>query len=361
MTIYKTQLFAWRLLSFIFLCFLLSSCETGYLIKNSYYQLQLLNQRKPIETILLQDQLSGEEKRKLNLAQEAKTFAEEKMGLTATKNYTSYVPLEGKYLSYVVSAAEKWKLQPIQWYFPITGTVPYKGFFKESQAEAFEQELLQTNVDTYRRGVSAFSTLGWFDDPIYSSMLNYQDEDLVNTIIHETVHATIYIPSSADFNERLATFLGNQGTLEFYRQKEGPESPTVKRILDNNLDEALFAEFISTEIINLELWYPTIQSHDENLRQKKFQQIQSDFLSKIQPKMKTKHFQNFSKIPLNNARILALKTYIMDQKDFESVFKKMNNNFHTFLEKMKSLKNKKKPEEILKTWAHATSSLNFDN
>ncbi len=352
MTFCQNLLPRWKNLIFTPFIVFLCSCETGYLIKNSYYQLQLLNQREPIEKILKKNTLSEEEKRKLKLVQEAKLFAEEKMGLAPTKNYTSFVALKDRYLSYVVSASLKWKLQPIQWYFPITGSVPYKGFFKESQAEEFEKELLQKpNVDTYRRGVSAFSTLGWFNDPIYSSMLNYHDEDLVNTIIHETVHATIYIPSSADFNERLASFLGNQGTLEFYRQKEGPDSPTVQSIMNSNFDESLFAEFISEEIINLELWYPTIQIQDESLRQQKFQQIQSNFLNKIQPKMKTTHFLNFTKYPLNNARLLALKTYMMDQKDFEIIFEKLNKNFQAFLNKMKSLKDEKNPEVILKKWA----------
>jgi predicted aminopeptidase len=262
----KTQqiwIFLGKPLILLLTCLLLSSCETGYLIKNSYYQLRLLQKREPIESILQQEKLNAEEKRKLQLAQEAKQFAEEKMGLATTKNYTSYVALDEKYLTYVVSASEKWNLQAIQWSFPITGAVPYKGFFQENQAVEFEKELLLNNVDTYRRGVSAYSTLGWFNDPIYSSMLNYNDEDLVNTIIHETVHATIYIPSSADFNERLASFLGNQGTLEFYRQKEGPHSLTVLKIIENNHDEAVFAKFISEELVKLEAWYPTISVQDD--------------------------------------------------------------------------------------------------
>ncbi len=355
----KTQqiwIFLGKPLILLLTCLLLSSCETGYLIKNSYYQLRLLQKREPIESILQQEKLNAEEKRKLQLAQEAKQFAEEKMGLATTKNYTSYVALDEKYLTYVVSASEKWNLQAIQWSFPITGAVPYKGFFQENQAVEFEKELLLNNVDTYRRGVSAYSTLGWFNDPIYSSMLNYNDEDLVNTIIHETVHATIYIPSSADFNERLASFLGNQGTLEFYRQKEGPHSLTVLKIIENNHDEAVFAKFISEELVKLEAWYPTISVQDESVRQKRFQEIQSRFEKNIRPQMQSTHFLNFSKAPLNNARLLALKTYMMDQADFEFVFQKLNRNFSLFLEKMKLLKNEKKPEVVLKKWALGTSN-----
>lgn len=356
MTTQKIWLLLGKPLILVLACLFLSSCETGYLIKNSYYQLRLLQKREPIESLLQQEKLNSEEKRKLLLAQEAKKFAEEKMGLASTKNYTSFVSLDEKYLTYVVSAAEKWKLQPIQWYFPITGSVPYKGFFQEKQAVEFEKELLLNNVDTYRRGVSAFSTLGWFNDPIYSSMLNYNDEDLVNTIIHETVHATIYIPSSADFNERLASFLGNQGALEFYRQKEGPHSLTVVKIIENNHDEALFAKFISEELNNLQAWYPTVSVQDESVRQKKFQEIQSRFENTLRPQMQSTHFLNFSKAPLNNARLLALKTYMMDQADFEVVFQKLNGNFSLFLQKMKMLTKENKPEEVLKSWALGTSN-----
>src|SRR5690606_3806447 len=123
-------------------------------------------------------------------------------------NYSEVAWLDRRYVSWTVSASDPWRLQPYEWSFPIVGRVPYLGFFKEEEAREKEQELIQKGLDTYLRGVSAYSTLGWFEDPLLSSMLNYEDHVLAETLIHELVHTTIWIKNSTDFNERLASYLG---------------------------------------------------------------------------------------------------------------------------------------------------------
>ena len=128
-----------------------------------------------------------------------------------TKNYSTFVNLHRPYVTYIVSAAPKNELKYYTWYFPIIGSVPYKGYFNEAGANGEARDLASEGYDTYVRGVTAYSTLGWFKDPILSSMLAYSDYDMVNTIIHETVHTTIYIKSNANFNERLASYLGDLG------------------------------------------------------------------------------------------------------------------------------------------------------
>jgi predicted aminopeptidase len=330
-----------------FLLLGLSGCQLGYMLKSAGGELEILHQRVPVEEALQDAKISTEDKAKIRLAQEARVFAQSDLGLVENKNYTTYVALDRPYVTYVVSAASQWELTGYTWTFPFTGVVPYKGFFNEKEAQEEEEGLKKKNLDTYLRGVSAFSTLGWFRDPLLSSMLKYRDHELVNTIIHETVHATLYIKGSADFNERMAVFLGNLGTEKFYLQKEGPNSPTVQLIKKENEDEKLFSEFISQQIRDLESWYKSAEKLEEK-RQAQFKAIQEHFQTLLAPKLKTDLYSRFPSLKLNNARLLLYKTYVGDLSDFAELFALTNQNISQFLDKCKSLKDHPKPEEGLR-------------
>lgn len=327
-----------------------SGCQLGYLMKSGYGQMRLLNSRIPVDEALKDPQLSEDKKRKLHLAQEARLFAETELHLKSTKNYTSYVELKQPYVTYVVSAAPKWELKHYQWSYPFMGKMPYKGYFNEEDAKTEEVSLQQTDLDTYLRGVSAYSTLGWFNDPILSSMLRYDDYDLVNTIIHETVHATLYIKSSADFNERLATFLGNKGAELFYLKKEGPDSPTLKVIQLENEDSKLFSKFISTELDSLEHWYKELPANErsEASRAQRIQQIQSKFSTELAPLLKSETFRKFPELKLNNARLLVYRTYMQDLSDFERLYEAKGRDYSAFLEACRGLEKTKNPAAELR-------------
>lgn len=334
-----------RLLPLIFL--LLAGCQVPYYLSQGYGQLSLLNSRKKIEAVLTSDSLSDPQKKKLRLAVEAREFAENTLGLAKTDNYKTYVALEKPYVTWTVSAAPKWELKHYYWDFLMVGKVPYKGFFKEDSAKQEEAKLKEQGYDTFLRGVTAYSTLGWFDDPVLSSMLGYSESDLVNTIIHETVHATLFIKSSADFNERLATFVGNQGAESFYFAREGADSPTVKQIRRELSDEKLFSEFISKEIRDLANWYANTSDHNEDARAKRLREIQDRFVKDLQPKMKTKNYESFPKVSLNNARLNVYKTYMQDLSIFERLFEKVGRDYRKFIDECKKLEKEKDPQKAL--------------
>lgn len=196
------------------------SCSLGYVIKSGYYQSKILLHREPIQNILKDTSIPDKVKKKLQLIQEVKEFSVRTLGLKTTNNYSTYVALKEPYVSWLVRGAYPYKLEPYTWWFPIVGTVPYKGFFVKQDALSAQSRLKKKGYDTYVRGVTAYSTLGWFHDPILSSMMSYPDSDLVNLIIHESVHATLFIKSSVDFNEQLASFVAQIGTQKFYLAKE---------------------------------------------------------------------------------------------------------------------------------------------
>lgn len=333
---------------------LLGGCQVSYLLKSAYYQGTLLRQRVPIDKALEDSSLSDEQKRKLRLAQEAKAFAESQLGLRPTANYASYTQLKQPYVTYVVSAASRTELKLHQWWFPIIGSVPYKGFFDPEDAKAEAELMKNRGFDTYTRGVSAYSTLGWFNDSILSSMLRYKDHDLVDTIIHETTHATIYIRSQADFNERLAVFIGGIGTREFYRKKEGANGPTLRLIDDEKHDEKLFIAFLKKELTELEKWYADRKSAntageiDELDRQNRLRLIQERFKNALRPHLLVQDsYKMFETATLNNAQLMNYRLYFDDQDDFEAVFKKRGSNFQEMLKFCKSLESESDPKLAL--------------
>lgn len=329
---------------------LTTGCQMGYLLKSAYNQVSLLNQRVDIEKVLQDKNLPEEERKKLLLTQEVREFAESKLKLNVKKNYSTYVKLDRPYVSYVVSASPKWKLESYLWGFPIIGKVPYKGYFDPKDADEEAKTIQKENFDVYVRGVSAYSTLGWFKDPLLSSMLAYKEHDLVNTIIHESVHATLYIKSEADFNERMASFLGNKGMELYYKEKEGPNSPTLKQVEQENQDDKIFSSFITAELNELENWYNNLKPEEriETSREKKFEQIKERFRTEVLPQLKTKSWTQFEKWNLNNARLIVFKTYMKDLSDFESLFNLVGHDFEKFLSECKKLEEVKNPTEALK-------------
>lgn len=334
----------------LLLCGLTCGCQITYLTKSAYNQLKILNNREPIEDVLKKDNVSEEEKRKLKLALEVREFAFNQLHLTQAKNYSTYTKLDRPYVVYALSAAPKWKLEHHYWSYPLYGKMPYRGFFNIDEAKEAEQELQQEEkLDTYLRGVGAYSTLGWFADPILSSMTSMDDYDFVNTLIHELTHVTLFIKNNVDFNERLANFVGTKGAELFYKQREGESSLTLKQAEKETHDEHLFSSFISEEIKNLKTWYLEQKNQDEEARTKRFTEIQERFKTKVLPQMQTDSYKKFAEIKLNNARLLLYKTYMEDMTDFEKVWNKSNQDIKLFLETCKKLESSKDPEKDLKS------------
>lgn len=330
--------------------FLLTGCQITYYTKSAYNHLSILNRRQNFESALKRPDLSEQEIAKLQLIRDTRSFMDMHLGIDSKKNYTHYVHLDKKFPVWAVNAAPKWRLEHHMWNFLFVGDVPYKGFPNQEAAEAEASELQKQDFDTYVRGVSAYSTLGWLSDPILSSMLRYSDHDLVNTIIHETTHTILYIKSNADFNERLASFVGNKGTELFYLSREGKNSQTLQKIKDEHDDDLLFSRFISQELKLLEQKYLSLEegARNDSQRQEWFQQIKENFVRDIKPQLKTKIYDSFLTMPLNNARLLLYRTYTEDLSDFEALWKRCGSDMRIFLQQAKSLEKSKDPIASLK-------------
>jgi predicted aminopeptidase len=172
--------------------------------------------RAPVREVLRAPGLSTYRKLQLERVGLAKRFAKERLGLNDPGSYEHLCLPERKALSWVVSACPADSLRPHTWWFPLVGEVPYKGFFDPREADEEARNLASRGLVTHVRPVEAYSLLGWLPDPLYTPMLDQSPERLVEVILHELTHATVYVPGRSDFNEAFATFVGRQGARLFW-------------------------------------------------------------------------------------------------------------------------------------------------
>ncbi len=297
----------------VLLCctWLLAGCSVGYLWHVTVGQARLLARQQPVAEVLRDGRLSAQERQKIRLILDAKSFAVTRLGLHESDSYTTFVRVAGPYVSYNLSAAPKDALRPYVWHFPIIGKVPYKGFFNKAYAMREQRKLAAQGYDTYVRGVRAFSTLGYFDDPILSCMLALPDFALINTVIHELVHQTVWIKGRVRFNESLANFVADHGTLAYLAWRYGQGSPEYRFYEAFRADKAVFEAYMQALIARLEALYRQPLSRAEKLhrRQRLFAQAKANY-AMVLPRLQTPYYRQFFVYrPLNNAVLLSFRRY----------------------------------------------------
>jgi predicted aminopeptidase len=202
----------------------LSGCSPGYVLRSAWHQAELLHSRVPLETARQSGRLTPAQVAALDRVQAIKAFGR-RLGLKATRNYES-VALGWQRRIWNVSACEPLAFRSKTWWFPIVGRVPYLGYFDRKQADRAALRLSAKGWDVRVREAGAYSTLGWFRDPILPAMLGWEEFDLAETILHELAHATLWVKGNVAFNESFASFVGEEGAfryLEAWYSRESPE------------------------------------------------------------------------------------------------------------------------------------------
>lgn len=323
-----------------------SSCSTFYVVKQGYYQLQLVGNAQPIEQALRSPRLDAQARKKLILVQEVREFAAEHLGLNADKNYKN-VNLDWDKIINNISASEPTVFKAYTWWFPIIGAVPYKGFFDEKDAKKEEEKLKKIGLDTIQRRVGGYSTLGFFEDPVWPSMLTMSDHALVELIIHELAHATFYIPYQTPFNETFANFVGKEGARLFIASKYGKESPQMKKIINYQENEVIFNMFFSKLFDELDMIYKSSDANEIKLKLKKdrIDKAKKDYQSL---KIKNDFYVDWNNV--NNAYLMSFKNYNNDEEIFVELFKKNKENFKDFIATVAKECNPKDPFLSLKIY-----------
>jgi predicted aminopeptidase len=237
-----------------------------------------------------------------------------------------------------VTASEKDRLQLYEWRFPLIGKVTYKGFFTKKDALREQRFLEKKELDTFVYGVDAYSTLGWLKDPIFSSILKWNEATLANLILHEMTHPTVYFKGKTDLNEQIATFVGNQGAIHFLTEKFGPGSKEVNEAIYMQEDDFLFSYWLDQACQRLTRFYAEKISREEKLkgREEIFKSIQEEF-RRIQTQFRTDQYKGFDKLDLNNAVLLAYRRYLHRLKKFETLYEHMGRDLRQVVEFFKKI------------------------
>jgi predicted aminopeptidase len=225
-------------------------------------QLNIVWNAKPVEEFLNNPQFPDSLKAKLVLINEVRNYAIDSLGLKDTKNYKTLYDQKGEEIMWVVTACEPFELKAKEWDFPVIGSVPYKGFFDRNLAINLRAELQKEGWDVSIRNPGGWSTLGWFTDPILSKMLERSEGDLANLIIHEMSHATIFIKDSIDYNENLATFIGDRGAEQFLISKYGRDSKEYNLYINEDEDYLKFTDHMLRASEKLDSLYKTMHKDD---------------------------------------------------------------------------------------------------
>jgi predicted aminopeptidase len=303
---------------------LLLSADARYIARAGIEEGRLLLRRRSIAKLIADSSTSSALRQRLALVLAARAYAADSLGLAVGKTYTTYVDVGRDTLLLVLSASRTDKLREVTWRYPIVGIVPYKGFFKASRARAEAQTLEQQGLDVFLRPSGAFSTLGYFSDPLFSTAMSRDTMELVATVIHELAHNTLYVKSQTPFNESFASFVGYRGAEAFFRSRH--DTLDARRAKSRWNDERTLDVFYAELARRLDSAYaePLTSERVEAVRNTLFGWAREQLRGPVGQSLETYDWRWFAQAPLNNAVVIAERLYRMNLNMFDEVYLQNN-------------------------------------
>jgi predicted aminopeptidase len=272
-------------------------------------QLELLRKRTPIERLLADPKLDPDLKSALGAVAEIRKFATAELELPDNDSYTTYVDLERPYVVWNVVAAEEFSVDPKRWCFPFAGCVAYRGFFDRANAEEFQRRLVEEGYDTYSGGSSAYSTLGYFADPVLNTMIGGGEQYVASLLFHELAHQKLYVKDDSEFSEAFATTVEEYGT-ERWLESHGTEG-TLDAYHRRLRYRADFAELIRAQQVRLRAVFANSEPPDAMRVAKAhaYDAMRADYASIKQTWGGNADYDAWFAQSLNNATVAAVATY----------------------------------------------------
>jgi len=307
-------------------------CRIIYLFHAATGQFRLLHGAIPVEEALKHDSLSREQKDRLSLVAAIKAFGEKRLALKKSRNYETVYLKSRQGPIYYVSACPKDSLTRVTWWFPIVGDMPYLGFFDLERAREEKWGMIKKDLDVIIGMADAYSTLGWFRDPVTLNLIEGSTEDLVEVILHEMTHTTLYVKGQGPFNEGLANLVGKMGALLFLRQTYGPSHPFTMEAGKSIEDERIFSSFLASLLKKLEALYCSPITYQEKVeqREKLFAGALKDF-GRLKNRLQTDRFSFFGSRGLDNAYLMSVGLYHRHFHTFEAILEKKGNSIKEML------------------------------
>jgi len=286
-------------------------------------QYQIVANRRPIPTLIADKDTPRELKAKLRLVMELREFADKELKLPVKRQYLQYSDLHRRFVVWNVSAAQEFSLEPISWRFPIVGKATYRGYFSEKEARAYGEKLQKQGFDVDVGGVEAYSTMGWFRDPVLNTFINNTDVDLAETLFHELAHQTAFAGGDTDFNEAFATAVAEEGLRRWmlskkdaaaFREYEASlkrKTQFLKLVMNARRSlEHFYQEQTSTNTQLASLAITSVPISDKRERKEAIiNQLRADYLNLHKSWDGSHDYENWFKRPINNAKLNSVATY----------------------------------------------------
>jgi predicted aminopeptidase len=311
-----------------------SGCSPFYVVRAAYEQSKILIARRPIADVLEDPASSAEERQKLQLVLEARDYAV-LMGLDPGESFTKYSKLDTDTLAWVLVAARRDSFNLHTWWFPIVGRVPYKGFFDQEDAVEVGSELEKEGFEPWIRGTEAFSTLGWFNDPVLSTTLSNSPSRIVNTVIHESVHSTVWIKNNVPFNESLANFVGTEGAVSFFKERaercqDSGACESEQVYLPTAEKERFYQYEMSVLVDSLYAALDNLYQRTDLTSEQKIEERGKVFAAHVEPfRLRYPGLRAFTSV--NNAEIIQIKLYLSNLDLFRRLFQVKGQSWDAFM------------------------------
>jgi predicted aminopeptidase len=285
----------------------LVSEDVRYLTRAGIEETRILQAREDIAALVADPKTDSTTRASLQLVLDARDFAA-RLGLDAKKTYTTYADVERDTLLLVLSASPKNCLCAHLWRYPIVGRVPYKGFFDFEMARRTATKMEQEGYDVYLRPAAAFSTLGWFNDPLLSTAMSRDTMELAALVLHEIAHNTLYVKSATPFNESFAQMVGYRGAEAFFRARG--DSVDAQRATDRWHDEMLLAGYYRDLGARLDSLYQSTDTAEVDRGRSEIGAWARSYLENtLGPQLRTYRIGRLTERPINNAQIISARIY----------------------------------------------------
>jgi predicted aminopeptidase len=321
-------------LAVVLLALVTSACSTlGYYSQSISGHLNVMQRRQPIEDLLDSGTISPELKARLSAAQSIRRFASTVLGLPDNGSFTRYADLERPYAVWNVFAAPELSLELNEWCYPFAGCVTYRGYFSEDKARALAGQLRAQGFDTYYGGVAAYSTLGWFDDPLLNTVTGYRDTQLAGLIFHELAHQQLYVPGDTLFNEGFATVVEHAGVRRWLEEQADPVM-TSDYAAHRRHHEAFHALVARTRAQLEEVYAGELLDSDKRRLKKQYlDAMRAEYARQRRSGDMDSNYDAWFAGELNNARLGAVNAYRAYVPLFEDLFANCGGDFSVFYQR----------------------------
>ncbi len=313
----------------VFAALALTACSTvGYYGHLAHGEYTLLAARRPIDRVIADPAVDAALKPRLRLAELARAFASDRLRLPRNASYTQYADLHRPYATWNVFAAAEFSVDAYQHCFPIAGCLGYRGYFDLEHAQAEADLLRGQGLETWVGGSPAFSTLGWFADPILNTMLRWDDDELAGTIFHELAHQRLYMAGDSEFNESFATFVQREGLREWRTSRELPPGDSAD---ETRSDE--FTDLVLDARERLRTLYasPLPAAAMREKKHEEFDRLRADYAKLRDARWQGRGlYDDWIQGEVNNAKLLPFGLYHRWVSAFAALFSQQGGEWNAF-------------------------------